>query len=487
MQLGDERRKFVLSAEDIGLLNPNTRTCPVFRSQADAELTKKIYRRVPVLIDESRGEAGNPWGMTFRQGLFNMTGDSGFFRMHAELRDAGGRLDSTIWTLPDGARWLPLYEGKIIHHFDHRFGTYGADGENSRETSEVEKYDESFRATPRYWVPESEVESRLVDKTWKHAWLFGWRDVTNATNERTVIAAVIPRVGAGHTMPLMFIEPTEMRLWCGLEGNLNSLVYDFGALQKVGGTHLTYSYLKQLPTLPPSAYTDRHLDFIVPRVLELTYTAWDVQPFAKDLGYEGEPFRWDPERRALLRAELDAYYAYLYGLSKKELRYILDPKDVMGEDYPSETFRVLKDNEIRKYGEYRTQRLVLDAYDRFARDGTFDPTRLVDEEYFPIVIDALRGAQDQLKQLVARADQEPRPVLFVEGASDAPIVEAAWRALFPNEPIHSRSCPRAAPTRCAASPARGARSRWRSTRRSLRSPTTTVPAARFRTATTSRS
>ena len=42
----------------------------------------------------------------------------------------------------------------------------------------------------------------------------------------------------------------------------------------------------------------------------------------------------------------------------------IDPHSVMGEDYPSETFRVLKDNEIAKYGEYRTQRLVLEAWDR---------------------------------------------------------------------------------------------------------------------------
>jgi hypothetical protein len=128
-----------------------------------------------------------------------------------------------------------------------------------------------------------------------------------------------------------------------------------------------------------------------------------MQPFARDQGYEGEPFRWDPDRRARLRAELDAYYAYLYGLSKKELRYILDPKDVMGEDYPSETIRVLRDNEIRKHGEYRTQRLVLEAYDRFANDGTFDRARLEDPEYFPVVREALRKTQDQLKRLVARA------------------------------------------------------------------------------------
>jgi hypothetical protein len=96
----------------------------------------------------------------------------------------------------------------------------------------------------------------------------------------------------------------------------------------------------------------------------LTYTAHDLKPFAEDLGYHGPPFRWDPDRRALLRAELDAYYARLYGLTRDELRYILDPADVMGANYPSETFRGLKNNEMKEFGEYRTARLVLAAWDR---------------------------------------------------------------------------------------------------------------------------
>lgn len=127
--------------------------------------------------------------------------------------------------------------------------------------------------------------------------------------------------------------------------------------------------LKQLPILPPSAYDEAALAFIVPRVLELTYTSHSMTPFARDLGYEGPPFAWDEDRRAHLRAELDAWYALAYGLTRDELRYVLDPKDVMGEDYPSETFRVLQKNEIAKYGEYRTRRLVLAAYDELMAQG----------------------------------------------------------------------------------------------------------------------
>jgi hypothetical protein len=145
---------------------------------------------------------------------------------------------------------------------------------------------------------------------------------------------------------------------------MSSLCRDFVVRQKIGGTHLKLHTQKQIPTLPPSAYTQAAIDFIQPRVLELTYTAHDLKPWAEDLGYDGPPFIFDPERRSLLRAELDAYYAHLYGLSRDELRYILDPADVMGPDYPSETFRVLKTNEIRQFGEYRTQRLVLEAWDR---------------------------------------------------------------------------------------------------------------------------
>ena len=164
-------------------------------------------------------------------------------------------------------------------------------------------------------------------------------------------------------MPIFISQAEPNQLAC-LLANWLSFVLDFCARNKVGGTHLTYSYLKQFPFLPPTAYVSTAIDFIHPRVLELTYTSHALQPWAQDLGYDGQPFIFDPERRALLRAELDAFYAHLYGLNRDELRYILDPSDLMGPDYPSETFRVLKTNEIRQFGEYRTQRLVLEAWDR---------------------------------------------------------------------------------------------------------------------------
>jgi hypothetical protein len=341
----DQRRHFTLSADDVALINPNTRTCPVFRSQMDTELTKKIYSQVPVLIDEALGEQGNAWGIKFMT-MFHMSNDSHQF----SDEPAPG--------------CLPLYEAKLIHHYDHRWATYDADG-SSRDVTLVEKQNPDFEVTPRYWVERGEVETRLKAQGWDRQWLMGWRGIARTTDVRSVIASVFPISGVGNSCHLALPNHSidAAKVSC-LAANLSALPFDYVARQKIGGTNFNFFIPMQLPVLPPGRYGTEALNFIQSHVLELTYTSHDLKPWAQDLGYEGMPFAFDPERRALLRAELDAYYAHLYGLSRDELRYILDPADVMGPDYPSETFRVLKSNEIREFGEYRTQRLVLEAWDR---------------------------------------------------------------------------------------------------------------------------
>jgi hypothetical protein len=96
-------------------------------------------------------------------------------------------------------------------------------------------------------------------------------------------------------------------------------------------------------------------DWVRHRVCELTYTAWDMEPFARDLGDDGPPFRWDEERRALLRAELDAAYFHLYGIERDDVDYILD------------AFPIVKRKDEAKFGEYRTKRLILEIYDAMAK------------------------------------------------------------------------------------------------------------------------
>jgi hypothetical protein len=568
-QLTDTRRRFTLTPDEFRLINPNTRTCPVFRSQRDAELTKKLYRAAPVLIREPEWEGEgkdvrliapevNPWGIRFST-MFHMSNDSHLFADSPADADAS-----------DVPKRLPLYEAKMIHQFDHRWATYvdNPDKPNGLDTDDVtqaQKADPAFTVRPRYWVDEREVLARIarvpsrVANAWLafkaatdaamsdeggddelaalatcrtaltlavaqwvagallrqkaegvpalamptaattadlfatpasgvaastptgtatdplacltnaatawaltqkveaqmaqqhrwladalHAdgttgkkalplfqkwavqddpaqglglsadelaqlqalqgpdskgfelhwldawmdrrsprWLMGFRGITNATNERSYISTVVPRLAAGNSLPLMHTG-WDAPYIAAIQANFASLALDFVARQKIGGSNLNFFIVKQFPVLPPDRYTAADLAYIVPRVLELTHTAHDMQAWADDLlaampsadprppeqhGTPLPPFPWNPERRAQLRAELDACYARLYGLTRDELRYILDPADVMGDDYPSETFRVLKNGEMREFGEYRTQRMVLEAWDELHRLG----------------------------------------------------------------------------------------------------------------------
>ena len=147
-----------------------------------------------------------------------------------------------------------------------------------------------------------------------------------------------------------------------LYANLGSIPFDYAARQKIGGNSLTYFALRQLPALNPVAYAPptpwarsvQVQDWLLQRVLELTYTAWNIRAFAEDCGDDGAPFLWDAERRHLIRCEIDAAFCHLYGLSRDDTAHILD------------TFPALKRTEEREHGEYRTKSLVLQTYDALA-------------------------------------------------------------------------------------------------------------------------
>lgn len=389
-QLADERRRFTLTPSEIARINPNTGAAPIFRAEADARLTAEIYGRIPVLILESEGAAGNRWSFDYMTKMFDLADSSDQFRTAEELRSDGlicvgsdwvaesgvrpaqaamtllggsdaGHLDLSHTSQSARERWVPLYQAKMMHQFDHRWATY--EGVDFRDVTLAEKGNPDFEVAPRYWLPASSVDARLATKNWMRGWLMGWRDICRATDERTTIAAAYPKAAIAHSIRNLFVGQ-EPKYAAAFYGNLVALAFDFVARQQVGGTHLTVETLKQLPVLPPNAYDAAALAFIAPRVLELTYTSHAMAPFARDLDYHGKPFSWDEGRRAALRAELDAWYALAYGLTRDQLRYVLDPKEIMGADYPSESFRVLQSNERRRFGEYRTARLVLDAYDR---------------------------------------------------------------------------------------------------------------------------
>ena len=359
--LADRRRHFTLSTEDIHRINPNTRTMPVLRSRADAELTKKIYEHVPLLINDARQY--NPWAIRFMT-MFHMANDSDFFVPSARLRD--GIRKGDVYEI-QGMKYMPLYEAKMTHQFDHRWATYDRNAKSYHASSDAAKINTQFEVMPRYWVPEAEVHARLVDAGWMRNWLLGYRRISRAADARTVISSVIPKSAVGDSFPVIlcgselpvFHLLAFLAIW-------NSLPLDYIMRQKIGGINLNYMYMKQMPIFHPSKFSQRDLDFIGPRALELTYTSESLREFAKDVGYAGKPFLFDVGRRAMLRAELDAFFARMYGLSHDDLRFILETSDIRGADYPTETFRVLKKNEMREFGEYRTRRLVLQAWNRLA-------------------------------------------------------------------------------------------------------------------------
>jgi hypothetical protein len=344
--LDDSRRRFTLTAEDIQLLNPNTRTCPVFRTRRDAEITKAIYRRVPVLIREGDPD-GNPWGIKFLR-MFDMSNDSRLFRTREQLEADGATLIGNVFTRGTD-RWLPLYEAKMLHQFDHRWATY--DGGTARDMTDAEKEDPACLATPCYWLPVAEVLSRLDGED--RSWHLSWRDISKPTNERTAIFSALPKAAVGHTAPLLFPDAPASAV-AMLSALFNSFALDYVARQKVGGFHLTYGFLMQFAVPAPSALDIDTLDFTVPRVLELTDTATDLAGFAADLGYDGPPFRWDPERRSIIRAELDAAIFRLYGIERDDLDYIM------------ETFPLVRRRDEQRFGAYRTKQLVLQRYDAMA-------------------------------------------------------------------------------------------------------------------------
>jgi hypothetical protein len=379
--LMDPARRFTLAADDLTLLSPNTRTCPVFRLARDAELTKSIYRRVPILLKESPPEV-NPWGITFKQGLFNMATDSGLFRTAADLEADGWRLDGNVFR-KGNTEYLPLYEAKMLHQFDHRWATY--DGSESRDVTTDEKVNRNFVVQPRYWVPASDVAERLKHR-WGHQWSFCWRDVCRNTDLRTFISAPTPRNGPGATALTLFLAPDLVPQSFLLLANLNSFVLDYASRQKLGGTHMTMFIVKQLPVLPPAAYAEScpwepsltPAVWIKSRVLELTYTAWDLKPFAEDCGYQGEPFRWDEERRFQLRCELDAAYFHLY-FGTGEWRQARNepaadfarlkeasPTPRHAVEYVMDTFPVVRKADEERYGRYRTKEKILAVHNALA-------------------------------------------------------------------------------------------------------------------------
>ena len=363
-ELDDPERCFPLTAAAFARVNPNTGTAPIFRTRRDAQLTTAIYRRLPVLVNRSSGEEVKTWPVKYST-MFHMTNDSGLFRTREELEEKEGAypIGGNRFASSSGD-WVPLYVGRMIHLFDHRAASVEVNAENlhnaalSGDISAEQKADPAFVPTPQYWVPIREVSFPSgLD------WTIAFRDIARATDARTMIAAAVPTVGLGNTAPAIFPEDVDndQSNTTLLLANLGATVLDFVVRQKAQSTHLNWYIVEQLPVVPPSRYEAVSFGpktagkIVRGAVLELTYTARDMAPFARDMGYVDKagkvkpPFAWDEPRRLHLRAKLDAVFFHLYGVTDRDdIRYIYS------------TFPIVEREEKAVYGGvYRSCELCL--------------------------------------------------------------------------------------------------------------------------------
>ncbi len=362
-ELENPDRCFPLTAGEFARVNPNTGTAPIFKMRRDATLTIAIYGRLPVLVDRSTGAEVRAWPLRYAT-MLHMANDSALFKTKQELEEnegaypiAGNRFRSSA------GDWIPLYVGRMIHQFDHRAASVTVNDENlhnaalSGLATAAQKADPTFAPTPHYWIPAANVTfPASLD------WTIAFRDIARATDVRTMIAAAVPYCALGNTAPFMVYEgpPEGKREYALLLGNLGAIVFDFVVRQKAQSTHLNWYIVEQLPVVPTNRYATERFgsktagEVVQDIVTELTYTAHDMAPFARDMGYVDArgnakpPFRWDEGRRLTLRAKLDAVYFHLYGVTDRDdVRYIYS------------TFPIVKREEMAAHGRYLSQDLCL--------------------------------------------------------------------------------------------------------------------------------
>ena len=368
--LDDPARVLALTAEDFALVNPNTGAAPIFRTQRDADITTRIYRANPVLVQRSElNPATNQrterkvWPVKYVR-MFDMTNDSKLFHTRAELETQGfASAGLNRWRNGD-AEAVPLYEGKMVQMFDHRAADVVIHAENLHRAAQQEPIAAALKAQPdRYPLPQFFVRRTDVDEVAGLSYCVGFKDVTAPTNMRTMIAALVPASGYGNTLPILWPDGAAsaanyVHFATLLLANLASTAFDYLARQKVQGQHLNWFILEQLPVIAPERFDAqiggvKIAEFIRDQVLHLSYTAHDLAPFARDLGYvnaDGSvkpPFVWNDEDRRARLAALDGLFMHLYGLNEDDAAYILD------------TFPIVREQDTAAFGRYRTKDEVL--------------------------------------------------------------------------------------------------------------------------------
>jgi hypothetical protein len=354
-----------ITRDELAVLNPNTRTYPVFQTRRDALISLKCHSESGVLVDRSvtNLSLSNPWNIRMAS-MYHMTNDSHLFltpKNQSELQEW-----HSSWLGDENAELTPLYEAKMIGILNHRQGDF-ADCFPKRAhilpRIDSTRLNPGYEVAPFYWVRTEDFRERSAQLNWPHKWYLCWRDVTDSrASARTMISSIIPWCATGNSLSLLLPDPhTTPALIAALAANLASLPFDYLVRQKVSGLHLNFFMMEQLPVLRPNRYTETELAFLVERIRQATATSSKMLPWARYLD-DGVP-NATPDT-SIAKAEIDAFFANKYGMSREDLGYILKPasasKDLGGID----NFDVLERQDVKAFGEYRTQRLVLEAWDR---------------------------------------------------------------------------------------------------------------------------
>lgn len=428
-EIADPAKRYALTVDEIRAINPNTLNLPAFRWSRDAKVTAAIHTAAPILIEKEGSQVvRNDWEVSLKT-MFHMANDSGHFIDHEEVAPLIEERRGALAVLRDGRQVYPLYEGKMFWHFDHRYGTYENQTEKQANkgvlprVSDEKHSSAEYRIQPRYWI-DAQLTKETLGEDAGRPWFFSWRDV--GPSERTFIGTILPLTAMGNASPYLTTD-TSAKDALALSATLSSLVVDYAVRQK--SSRMTFFIVEQLPMLEraklegaPAWLGEEVRAWLNNRAIELFYTNWELQSLAKSIGRETPPFRWDPSRRQILQAEIDAAVLHLYGLDREQSDWVLN------------SFTVLRKYEERDHGEFRTKRLVLTAYDAMAKAKASGMAYQTPLSPPPADISLCHGAEDfDVAPLRQRIQLPP-----LEQISDA-----AWARAVPS-PQHDPSAALAA-------------------------------------------
>ncbi|MDG5821433.1 N-6 DNA methylase [Natronococcus sp. A-GB7] len=354
-QLHDQEKKYQLSKRDISLINPNTKNCPTFDNEEDAELTLKLYQNTGALKIEEK-KCGDPWGVNLSV-MFNKSNDSGLFYTYEELSEEDLELDDRNRFVSGDEEYLPIYESKFFHQYDHRFATHDQeiDGNDPRKVSTEEKDDPTFSVLPRYWL-----KKEVYEEKFRAPWHMALRDITRATDERTAICSLLPDAPTVHTMNhILGLDAREAALMMAC---MNSYTLDYVARQKVGGTHLSQFIIKQLPVPDPSRFEEVKFDGdpigrrIVGLVTRLACNSDNLDSYMEEVGVSN-PYSFSSPKgnqREEIRFELEALICHMYGLSVGDIDQVFS------------IFEQIQRKDNKEHGYFRTREEIKKRFEELS-------------------------------------------------------------------------------------------------------------------------